>query len=115
MYGQPNYNQFFPNPVQQMPQMSFMPQAIVKVTGMDGARAYMVAPNSSVALFDDARDVFYLKTTDAGGYPTIRTFEFTEVRDGATDARYVTREEFDELKRALYGRADSDTAAAPAK
>lgn len=79
MYGQPNYQQFLPNGMGQMPQFPPFggpaPMSITKVTGIEGARAYMVAPNSSVALFDDSRDVFYLKTTDAGGYPTIRVFQ----------------------------------------
>ncbi len=71
---------------------------LIKVTGIDGARAYQLPPNSTAALFDGEDDVFYLKTTDAGGYPTIREFRFEEVaQTGQAQPGAVTREEFAEL------------------
>ena len=29
-------------------------------------------------LFDDAEDIFYIKSTDANGFPTVKVFEFKE-------------------------------------
>lgn len=71
------------NPLMTQPQM---PQigaqqpvnGLTRVTGMEGAKAYQMPPNSVVALFDDATDIFYVKSTDGAGFPTIRTFEFFE-------------------------------------
>lgn len=111
MYGnQPIYG----NPYQmqyQQPQaparsyyqpMAAIPQqtGLIQVTGMEGAKAYPLAPNSEAALFDAGRDVFYVKRTDAGGYPTIQAYQFAPVQEAAPSAQpeYVTREEFDELK-----------------
>lgn len=73
---------------------------LVSVTGIEGARAYQLPPNSSMPLFDGNEDILYLKTTDAAGYPTIRTFKFeavdkTEGKPLAPD--YVPRSEFDAL------------------
>lgn len=74
-------------------------QEIIRVTGVEGARAYPIAPNSRVALFDDGRDVFYIKSADGGGYPTLTAFTFAPLQDApAASADYVTRAEFEELK-----------------
>lgn len=51
---------------------------LTRVTGIDGAKAYQMPPNSVVALFDDANDIFYVKSTDGAGFPTIRIFDFYE-------------------------------------
>jgi hypothetical protein len=51
---------------------------LLKVTGPESAKAYPIPPNSEVALFDAENPVFYVKTTDASGYPTLRTFRFEE-------------------------------------
>lgn len=77
---------------------------VTRVTGMEGARAYQMPPNSTVALFDGGDDVFYFKTTDGAGFPTIRTFRFEEVFPQAQQQTdYVTREELAELA----GKIDS--------
>lgn len=54
---------------------------LIRVTGMDGAKAYQMPPNSVAALFDDASDIFYVKSTDGAGFPTIRIFDFYEHRE----------------------------------
>ena len=84
--------------------------ALVSVTGIEGARAYNLPPNSSVPLFDANSDTLYVKTTDGAGFPTIRTFRFEEVREPAPvpAGDYITREEmdrrFDELKELINGK-----------
>lgn len=115
MYGnqQPIYGNPYPMQYQQ-PQaparsyyqpMAPIPQqtGLIQVTGMEGAKAYPLAPNSEAALFDAGRDVFYVKRTDAGGYPTIQTYQFAPVQETAPSEQpeYVTREEFNELKEMI--------------
>ena len=73
----------------------------IKVTGIDGARAYPVIPSTTIVLFDANEDYFYLKTTDAVGYQTIRTFRFTEVKDEPQSNQYVTVEEFNKFKEEI--------------
>lgn len=95
---------------------------LIRVTGIDGAKAYQMPPNSSVALFDSGQDIFYVKTTDGAGFPTIRAFAFSPIQEQTPPAPtdYVTRAEFNELKEALINgkqpvRAESPGAADAAR
>jgi hypothetical protein len=94
----PNTNNF----IQQQPQNN-----LIRVTGIDGAKAYQMSPNSSVALFDSDSDIMYVKTTDGAGFPTIRTFKFEAIENVSNiQESYITREEFNELKQEVenYGK-----------
>lgn len=103
-YGQ----QSFPQPIQQPGygwQLNTEPyqqpfNGLISVTGLEGAKAYNLPPNSSVALFDNNEDILYVKTTDAGGFPTIKLFSFAPIEDEQPTqnaADMVSREEFDAL------------------
>jgi hypothetical protein len=72
MYNYPNYNMLSPYPQQQS-------AGLIRVTGMDGAKMYQLSPNSAVALFDANEDIFYIKTTDGAGFPTIRSYKFAPI------------------------------------
>lgn len=86
-------------PMVQIPQQQTQ-AGLIQVTGLEGAKAYPLAPNAEVALFDAGRDVFYVKRTDAGGYPTIAAYQFAPLQEAATSEQpeYVTRQEFEEWK-----------------
>ena len=91
---------------------------VVGVTGIEGARAYQMPPNSKMPLFDNDSDILYVKSTDAGGYPTIKAFSFAPLETDAPKAEYVTREDFDELAaqvRELMHPAASKTTTARAR
>ena len=99
-------NQFYnpqmmnPTPVQPQEQT----QNLIRVNGIDGAKAYQMPANSTVALFDSNEDVMYVKSTDGAGFPSIRTFEFTEKVNAevkSPDVEYISREEFEEFKKEL--------------
>lgn len=75
------------------------------VTGIDGAKAYQMPPNSVAALFDDANDIFYVKSTDGAGFPTIRVFDFFEhkeqhvtVQQSINHETYATKQELKNLQ-----------------
>ena len=96
------YNPYLqPQPYSWSQQVQQPVNGLVGVTGIEGAKAYQLPPNSSMPLFDSSEDVLYLKTTDAAGYPTIRTFHFTEDEPMQNDKPAVTREEFDDLNDRL--------------
>lgn len=62
-------------------------EQLIRVTGLDGAKAYQMRPNSAVALFDGA------------GFPTIRVFRFEEVTaTPAAATEYITKAEFERFK-----------------
>ncbi len=79
-------------------------QGLLWVQGEAGAKSYLVAPNTTVLLMDADAQRFYIKSTDAAGMPSLRTFEFSEVHQTSQqtaqtfredlDNKYVTREEF---------------------
>lgn len=79
---------------------------LIRVTGIEGAKAYQMNPNSSVALFDNNNDIFYVKTTDGAGFPTIRAFKFESIENNTEKTEFITREEFENLKSEVesYGK-----------
>ena len=56
---------------------SMMKQEIVKVNGENGARAYQLAPNSSVLLLDENNPIVWLVQADGAGYKTISPYSIT--------------------------------------
>ena len=90
-------------PVQQQPQ----PQnGIIWVQGEAGAKSYLVAPNTTVQLWDSESQSIYLKSADASGMPTMKILDYTiREQNGQTTpslmpedrADYVTRKEFNDF------------------
>lgn len=97
-YYMPQYYNAYPQ-AQYQPQAAPQPvNGLVSVTGMEGAKAYSLPPNSSMPLFDADEDMLYVKTTDAAGYPTIKAFSFKPIEAPAEERPdYVTRADFDAL------------------
>ena len=99
-------NQFYnpqmmnPTPVQPQEQT----QNLIRVNGIDGAKAYQMPANSTVALFDSNEDILYIKNTDGAGFPSIRMFRFEEVNEITNNGEkqdYISRKEFEEFKKEL--------------
>lgn len=94
--------QFQPIQMQPTVQPQTVQEPMIWVQGEAGAKAYMVAPGGSVVLWDAERYVFYIKTADQSGMPSMRVFEYSE-RGGSVpnvsqvNTNYVTRQEFDAL------------------
>ena len=75
-YQQPMMAQ--PNPPQQ--NTSAMQSGITWVQGEAGAKSYLVAPNTTVQLWDSEKQVIYLKSADSSGMPTMKVLDYT-IRD----------------------------------
>lgn len=100
MYYQPQY--------QQTQQQN---NGIIWVSGEAGAKAYLVAPNTTVQLWDSERQTVYLKSADASGMPSMKVLDYT-IRDqtpanapvippampAVNPSDYATRAEFDGLR-----------------
>ena len=111
------YNNYFPMAYQP----SYFPQngnlqngntqnnGIIWVCGEAGAKSYLVAPNTTVALWDSESQTIYLKSADASGMPSIKTLDYTirdraeaEIRhENTSKVEFVTRDEFEALKRQI--------------
>lgn len=101
--------------VNQQPQLVQQPQAmnqpqtptnnsIIWVQGEAGAKSYLVAPNTTVQLWDSESQTIYLKSADASGMPSIKTLEYTIKNDNTPlqatliEEEYISRNEFEDLK-----------------
>lgn len=69
-------------PVQQAQAGQQMASGIIWVQGEAGAKSYLVAPNTTVQLWDSERQTIYLKSADASGMPSIKTLDYT-IRESA--------------------------------
>lgn len=109
----------YPQPQPQpQPQQS---NGIIWIQGEGAARSYLVSPNTSVVLFDSDDPMFYIKSADQSGMPTLRKFRFEEVTETAKSepkaqtapdlSGYITREEFENRIAELA----SSSASAPVK
>lgn len=108
---------------QQQAYIPQMPQAqqqqsngIIWVSGEAGAKAFMVAPNTTVQLWDSEDQVIYLKSADASGMPNMKILDYTIRQAGNQQAApalmqsdYVTRDElsaFEEKIKKMIGGTD---------
>lgn len=79
---------------------------IVWVQGEAGAKSYLVAPNTTVQLWDSEAQVIYLKSADASGMPSIKTLDYT-IRDLPTQntptqkVAYATKDELTVLQEEI--------------
>lgn len=64
------------------PQQNAQPQqtqsALTWVQGEAGAKSYLVAPNSTVVLWDSESPTIYIKSSDGSGLPNMRVLDYTE-------------------------------------
>lgn len=89
------YNNYFPtgypyygaNPAQPVaqPQQQYRQQpqqpaanGIIWVQGMTGAKSFLLAPGQSALLMDSEAPVFYIKTADQSGMPSMKIYDYKE-------------------------------------
>lgn len=99
------YSQYFPQYNQ--PQMQ-QPQAqnnnMVWVQGETGAKSFLIAPNTTVPLWDSEQQTVYIKSSDASGMPSMKILDYT-IRDTNSHptnkivtSDYVTKQELSDFK-----------------
>ena len=81
--------------------------SLIWVQGINAAKSYPVAPNTSVPLFDSEANVVYIKSADASGMPSIKILDYN-VRDSeprktesAPQVDFVTHNELADIQREL--------------
>lgn len=86
--------------------------SLIWVQGIESAKSYMVAPNTTVLLMDSESQRFYLKSSDASGMPMpLRVFEYTETTQKAQKpdapavdlSGFATKAEFDAFRDEING------------
>lgn len=99
-----NYNANFAS----YPQNQQQNNGIIWVQGEAGAKSYLVAPNTTVQLWDSESQVIYLKSADASGMPSMKIIDYT-IRGSessnsdsvSTNSDFINRDEFNVLKRKI--------------
>lgn len=83
-------------------------QQLIRVNGLEGAKAYQMGANSTVALFDSNNDIMYVKNTDGAGFGSIRAFKFSEMdlNSSAPVAEYATKNELEQLRQEVKNYAE---------
>lgn len=117
------YNNYFPAGYQPMYQQPYQYQAITQsnqqavnngliwIQGEAGAKSYLVAPNTTVALWDSEAQVVYLKSADASGMPSMKVLDYTIRGDSAPvaavsqnmDTPYATKEDLTAIQSEIDG------------
>lgn len=97
IYNQPSYQPATPQ--------NQANTGLIWIQGEAAAKSYLVAPNTTVVLFDSESQTVYLKSADAAGMPSMRILDYT-IRDqkpqnGVFDKpaeNYATKSEIDALR-----------------
>jgi hypothetical protein len=103
----------YQTPMQTTPMSAPTPtNDMIWVQGEAGAKAYLVAPNNRVVLWDTETKTIYIKSADASGVPSMQILDFTErVHNGSQKPtehacqcgdKFATKEEI----KALQGKYD---------
>ena len=136
-------NNYFPatyQPYYQYQQPTYQPQTnytsqsgITWVDGVSSARAYPVANGTSILLMNSNENVFYIKSADQSGMPSIRIYDYSErvitqpttqpqvvqpvqevpvqsetIQAESIDmSNYVTKEELNKAKQAIEEKIDN--------
>ena len=113
------YNYGFPAtyqplyPAQQVSVMQTAPQgaqngnsSIIWVQGEQAAKSYLVAPNTTVQLWDSEEKVIYLKSADASGMPSMKILDYTIRGDANAQAvvpvaEYATKDDLKALEEKI--------------
>lgn len=112
----PQQQAYVPQMPQAQPQQPQQSNGIIWVQGEAGAKSFMVAPNTTVQLWDSENQVIYLKSADASGMPNMKILDYTIRQAGNQQAApalmqsdYVTRDElsaFEEKIKKMIGGTD---------
>jgi len=82
---------------------------LIWVQGEAGAKSYLVAPNTTVQLWDSEKQVIYLKSADASGMPSMKILDYT-IRGNESETKtplmnsendYATKDDIYELREQL--------------
>lgn len=104
-----------------LPRMNMPSQNGIKwVQGIEGAKAWQMAPNSNDVLMDsDNEGIFYIKLCDGAGMCTLRKFKYEEVTDAPTPninlTEYVRKDELEGLINKMLGGSNNEQSVSTTK
>lgn len=94
-YYNNGYQMMYQPPYQQQQNQQ---TGLIWVQGEAAAKSYLVAPGSTVQLWDSEEKVIYLKSADASGMPSMKVLEYTiRGEEPGKAVAYATKEDLDAL------------------
>lgn len=93
------YQPVYPQAQFQQPQVMQGQQnqqnGIIWVQGESAAKSYLVAPGSTVQLWDSEEKIIYLKSADASGLPSMKILDYTirGEKEEKKETEYATKDE----------------------
>ena len=106
-----NYNNPYFNPYNQYPYSQPQPQQtnylpLTFVSGIEGAKAFIVAPNQVIYLKDSDSNILYEKRADDQGRYSLVAYEMKPVNDSKSTSDYATTSDLNALKSMLTEKID---------
>lgn len=109
-----SYQQYYPQYQAYQPQVQQQTSGPIWIQGEAAAKSYLVAPGTTVALWDSESQTIFLKSADASGMPSMKVLDYT-IRDlnaqkgpktdlinsADTLSAYATKTELEALKREI--------------
>lgn len=114
-YGNYGYNNYYypnqqqvaqPQMQQQIQQPNYLP--LTYVNGEEGAKAYIVSPNTTIYLRDSDSNKLFIKTSDNNGKYTIEGYELVKIGENAQKSQnlsemfdpsvFVSKEQLNDLE-----------------
>jgi len=101
-----NYMNNYQQPIIPQPNNQVNNSGIIWVQGEAGAKSYLVAPNTTVQLWDSEAETIYVKSADASGMPSIKILDY-KIRGAENNAKntpisaYATKEDITMLEQEI--------------
>jgi len=101
------YNSYYPAGYPQYPMPQQQSNGMIWVQGESGAKAYLIAPNTTVTLWDSEAQTIYIKSADATGMPNMKVLDYTirtsvpNTAGFSPQSEYASKEDVDYLKNEI--------------
>ena len=101
------YQNYYPQMQQPIQQPVTQKRWVIFCCGEAGAKSYLVAPNTTVQLWDSEEQVIYLKSADASGMPTMKVLDYSIRENPNTpsielaESDFATKKELTDIKHQI--------------
>lgn len=86
--------------------------SLIWVQGLEAAKSYLVAPNTTVTLWDSESQTIFLKSADASGMPSMKILDY-KIRDNtpqetarASHSEFATKVDVESIKKEIVALTD---------
>lgn len=88
---------------QQMGQSTSTVPQMAWVNGIEGAKAYVLPPNTKIMLMDSDAPKFYIKESDMNGQPSFKAYRFEEDIQQIPQNNYVNPDVMNNMQQTING------------